>query len=225
MKPDICQNKSLKQYLRKALRYRETYEEVYDHLLSALESKPENVTFENAVNSIIQCDFGGYENLPAMEKNCKKVASNDAGIRQFYYTVSYFKFSSLFYLVAFSTAVYFILSIIPLGKYTIETLLGVLVFIPNFIVLIRHFNTGYVFGDTKTSMRDDIILNLAALPLRVFIVTNGLIFVLSINKSIPTFWNNINQFILMIIIVLTSIYTIAFFKLSNDEFETSIINS
>jgi hypothetical protein len=104
-------------------------------------------------------------------------------------------------------------------------LLGVLVFIPNFMILIRYFNTGYFFGDTKTSMRDDIMLKLAALPLRLFIVTNGLIFVLSINKSIPTFWNNINQFILMVIIVLTSIYTMAFFKLSNDEFEMSIINS
>lgn len=41
MRPSQQQKLWLQDYLRQVLTYRETYEEVYDHVLVALEDKPE----------------------------------------------------------------------------------------------------------------------------------------------------------------------------------------
>jgi len=72
MTPDARQDELLKRYLRKVFFYRETYEEVYDHMLSALQVQPAGIPFEAAVNNIICNDFGGHNNLLVMERNCKK---------------------------------------------------------------------------------------------------------------------------------------------------------
>lgn len=58
MKPTLQQGEILKKYLREALLYRETYEEVYDHVLTSLAQKSEESSFQNAVNEILNDDFG-----------------------------------------------------------------------------------------------------------------------------------------------------------------------
>ncbi len=68
MKLDARQDELLKHYLRKVFLYRETYEEVYDHMISALEERPYTVSFQYAVNDIIRRDFGGHNNLSVIAK-------------------------------------------------------------------------------------------------------------------------------------------------------------
>jgi hypothetical protein len=71
MKPNQKQKLWLQSYLGAVLKYRETYEEVYDHVLLALENRHQEKFFEGTVNAIINEDFGGVNGLFAMERNCE----------------------------------------------------------------------------------------------------------------------------------------------------------
>ena len=51
------------------VKFNETYYEILDHVITALEAEnDENTTFHQKLNQIWNDDFGGYENLPALEK-------------------------------------------------------------------------------------------------------------------------------------------------------------
>jgi len=72
----------LKEYLRKALKYRETYNEVYDHMLTALTNKTGDAPFEQIVDEIIRYDFGGRDSLAMLEVAAKK-SNSKADIASF----------------------------------------------------------------------------------------------------------------------------------------------
>ena len=85
MKPTNQQKQWLQNYLQSVLKYRETCIEVYDHLLAALEEKPETRFFETNVIEIIESDFGGNNGLLKLEENFeayfgKQIALNYSSI-------------------------------------------------------------------------------------------------------------------------------------------------
>ena len=218
MKPDTRQDESLKKYLLGELTYQETYEEVYDHVLSALQNVPVSVPFEVAVNTIIKDDFGGPGNLIKVEEACKKAIIKDVRRQQLNYFVSFFKFPNLLYLIGFSVLVYLILAITPLTRFTVTLLFLALAFIPNLVLPLKYFSTHYIWGNTKRSVLNNTMGNLGLFLFRIFWAGISL---LIIAKNGFNFQNNFDPFYVTIGVVLFVVYTLAFYRLSKNKFNTN----
>jgi len=85
------EDRLLRRYLNNTMQYRETQQEVYDHIVSALESRkqlPED--FGEAVTNIIREDFGGQAKLAKLEKTARWSATKSLMKRQIRLVGSYF---------------------------------------------------------------------------------------------------------------------------------------
>ncbi|GAA4097042.1 hypothetical protein [Mucilaginibacter panaciglaebae] len=77
MTPTPEEKQWLHDYLYQIMQYRETFEEVYDHILLALEDMPRPQFFESAIARIITNDFGSDNGLYELEQNCRRAANRD----------------------------------------------------------------------------------------------------------------------------------------------------
>ena len=217
MKPTPQQERSLKKYLRNTLAYRETYEEVYDHIISSLALQSGNKSFEEAVNQIVNSDFGGAKALVLMENNRAKLTEITIKKQYRKCCLNYLKFPFIFYVAAFSFACYYLISQIKLTALTLAYLFGPLVLIPFALQWIRYYKTGVIFGDTKASLNDRVFLKLSGLPLRFFwTVILGL---LLLNRQLHLQIDLITPFFVSAALTVTVIFTVSLFKLSNQEFK------
>lgn len=156
MTPTPEQKQWLKEYLYEALSYRETYDEVYDHILLALENKPAQEFFESNVYQIIDEDFGGSINMLNMEVDCKTVTDKEVKTQYWRTFISWFTTP----LVAYTAAIFVFLFLISgiksfavaIGMTVIIGLIGLV--LPIILISIRSFRIGRKYGDTKASIRD-----------------------------------------------------------------------
>jgi len=68
MKLTTDQEELIGQLLRRYVKYRDTYNEVYDHVLSSLDAMPDDVRFADALRDIVENELGGAKGLKALEK-------------------------------------------------------------------------------------------------------------------------------------------------------------
>jgi hypothetical protein len=93
MKLNKSQKAEVSKLVYDNVKYNETYQEVLDHVISSLESElDEKITFHQKLNQIWDEDFGGYENLPILEKQREKEVNKQIGKRHFEIFKSYFKY-------------------------------------------------------------------------------------------------------------------------------------
>jgi hypothetical protein len=220
MKLDARQDELLKHYLRKVFLYRETYEEVYDHMISALQERPYTQTFQDAVNDIIRRDFGGHNNLISMENNCKKAMVKELRNKQFGYFISFFKFPYFLLVLGFSLGVYLVMSKSLLSPHTVRWIFWGMALLPYVVIPLRFFYTGYLFGETKRSIRDNMMGDLSMLPMRVFFAVAAL-FVIN-GKYNPAY--HASTLMVTMGVVIYAIYFLAYFKLSKDEVKVRMIS-
>lgn len=220
MKPTEQQDILLRNYLRDALQYRETYEEVYDHVLSALEHNQYTGTLEEAVNQILRDDFGGYTELRKMESKAKSEVLNE-GVRKcvnFYF--GYFKWPSLPFTLGFAVLVYFTLAQIRLEAMVLEGMFALIILTPAILSLRRYYVVGYLFRDTKRSVRDDVFARISMVPTRLFVFF-GIALCINVSKG-KDIWHNVNPLVLTILYVASAVYLLALIKLYRDEFKMNL---
>jgi hypothetical protein len=68
------QEAQIRQTLRGLLKYKDTYDEVYDHILSSLAILPDYAHFKGALNNIIENELGGSKGIKAIEAKYRKLA-------------------------------------------------------------------------------------------------------------------------------------------------------
>jgi hypothetical protein len=219
MKPTSQQEENLRTYLRNELLYRETYEEVYDHILTALEQKPQDISFQDSVNQIIKDDFGGGQDLVEMEKKCYKLASDEAISQQWNYFKSNFKFPKLIYTLILFLTIYLIVSKIAHASFIISFLVFTGFVVPGILILLRYFNVGYYTLDTKKSIKDNIMRKIAYLFYQVILFP--LMLLLNHKKYIDSFIID-HTIIIDLGITVLILYILSFIKLSRDEFKVYI---
>lgn len=161
MKPTLQQTEILKTYLSDILKYRETIDEVYDHVLSAVEEKSENVRFQDAVNDILNEDFDGGKGLVKMEKQRLRDATWEGFVQVARYIKADFKFPGVFYTITLFGAIFYTISHVK-NISPVEFLFAYPISAIVFIVLIltRKFFVGYYTGSTKASIGDLIIVKI-----------------------------------------------------------------
>lgn len=221
MKPDHQQKQMLQAYLQKGLSYRETYEEVYDHILASLESKPTGISFADTVNAIIREDFGGSKDLWVMEKNCRKEVEKEVLRKYLRYCLSFFRLSSVIYVVP-ALLIYYISSYIGFSSFSLASILFAIASLPMLFIYVRYFKIGFVLGDTRPSLRDDVFRKVSYLPFRLFICCLFL-FTIGNNAGIVLRRNGADPFILTTGLLLVLIHSLSVSKLNKDEFKMSLI--
>jgi hypothetical protein len=233
MKPTDQQQQWLKEYLNGVLIYRETFEEVYDHVITGLTTKTDIVSFEHSVNDIINNDFGGYEQLPKLEKAAKKAATKNS-IKVFLtHFAGYFKFPSLLYVIAASVVTYYLILYLQIFSWNLWEilLLGVVIqIVPVFwggnkifsALKTRYNQTGEVFNHTqiKPSLKDGFFKRMAVTPFYLFLFIN---LILSLLKDGAVLSNNAISTGIALSITITVLYQLALKKLYSDDLETGII--
>jgi len=220
MKPTIEQETMLKDYLRKAFLYRETYAEVYDHILSAVNhQKNDDLSFEEAVNQIICEDFGGHKQLALMENKAKKQAVKEGRKKYLHYFIEYFKWPYLLLTFCFTVFIYFTVAQIGFSTIVLQALFAVVLLIPGAVALQRYYKLGYLFGDTKKSIRDDVFYAIAIVPVRLFVWV-CIISPLAGNNSI---WQQFTPAGITLFFVASSIYMLSLIKLYQEEFKMKAI--
>ena len=215
MTPTPQQINILQQKLRKILTYRETYEEVYDHILSALVNEPDNMPMGDAMNKIVRADFGGMKKLQLLEKTTKRILVKETIQKYLGFLKWFFKLPTLFFTVAISAVFcYFILQL-HLSLRFWETLFFVVLFIPEIIMQVRYFKTGYILRDSKTSAKDRIFANLSRLPLRCVMAIFAISSIYKIDYTPLT---------ICIAFIVVVIHGLAIMKLYRDEFKMVLVN-
>ena len=119
MIPTINEKQWLQDYLFKSLRYRETYNEIYDHILTALENEPAAEFFETTVYNVIEKEFGGSSNMLYMEVESKRAISTEIKMKYWRKFTEWFKLPLVAYTLIiiafnfyFSGSKHFLLSIL-----------------------------------------------------------------------------------------------------------------
>ncbi|RYU90202.1 hypothetical protein EWM62_11730 [Mucilaginibacter terrigena] len=217
MKPTEKQLKVLQDYLHNTLTYRESYEEIYDHILSAIEHQPDSIKFEDTINTIIINDFGSHKNLLKIEKAGKDALVKECTSKFLDYFISFFKFPALFYTLIFALAVYYTLTHARLVPFTIETIFALMTIVPGGIYLLRLYNTGYILDTTRKSAKDRLFETMAGIPIRIFVVV--MVFG---NTTSYQIWDADQFYGITILLLLALVYNIALYKLYKDEFNTAL---
>jgi hypothetical protein len=220
MKPNPQQDILLRQYLREALLYRETYEEVYDHVITALAQNPHTGTLEEAVNQILCEDFGGYNELRKMESKAKSAALTNGVVKYLGFYFGYFKWPLAPFTLAFAVLVYFTLAQVKLAPIVLEAMFGVIILTPAILSLRRFYVVGYLFKDTKRSIRDDIFSMISMVPTRLFVIS-GIFITINLSKG-KDIWHNANPAVLTFLYVASAVYLLSIIKLYRDEFKMNV---
>ena len=217
MKPTLQQGEILKKYLREALLYRETYEEVYDHVLTSLAQKSEESSFQNAVNEILNDDFGGGKGLVEIEKKSYQLVVNETINQQWKYFKYSFKFPGLLYTLMLFLTTYFIISKIAAASFIILFLVFAGMILPGIMMLIRYYYVGYSTSDTKKSIKDKIMGKIAG---KCSTTITLMMLFLSNKKDLKIeSWIIDYTIVFALAITIFILYIFSFVKLSKDEFK------
>jgi hypothetical protein len=140
----VQQQEELKIILSDYTKYHETYSEVYDHILSALEEQNDSLdtSFVQKVNRVLDTDFGGLSQLPVMEKQRVKWINNQIAKKQLYFAAAFFNSPLIICTIIAGIAIYQLASTKLLS---IALLIAIYVMLaPTIIVGFRMVNNAFI---------------------------------------------------------------------------------
>jgi hypothetical protein len=234
MKPTDQQIQWLKEYLRAVLTYRETYEEVFDHILTALTGSAIDDSFDHTVNGIINNDFGGYNNLPKLEKASKKAATRNSIKLVLGNLAEYFKFPSVLYVATGTVAAYYLTLYLKIASWNlwqifvlgmvIQVMPGILGSYKIFAqVKAKYIQTGQVLNHTKIkpSLKEGAFRIMMSFPIYAFLFVNLCLSILANNGShLP---DSAASLVITLCLMLILLYSLSLQKWYNEDLEAGII--
>ena len=217
MKLNSQQQDQLKKYLYKNLRFEETYIEFFDHILSALENVPDNKPFMEAVDAIVEQDFGGYNGMTSIETQYYRSITKEIRYRYFTYLTGYFKFHFIGITVLLAFAFYWITGLPWFGG--LEFFLAPILIqaIPSVLVLITNIKLHRIFTSRKRSVKHGIFKWLRPNMLWVFVIIWELLY----RPDSPAEWiKNIRPGFSTIFLLAITLHTLCYYKIYQKEFKT-----
>lgn len=208
----------LQDTLNEGVTYRETYEEVYDHLLTALEHSDNSLSLPKTLNNIMQSDFGGFKGLRSIEKKRRWMVGRQMAKKQFWYFIDHLKFPLLPITLIIFVALYYLVINIKFNAFGFFLAVAVL---PSLFNGLRYFTIGYKFKSTQKSIKDLPFKVISNFPYYFFfmgsIICQGIYFINVENHNYLEFYN-LPPLLLSSLYALYITYHISFFRLYRDEF-------
>lgn len=221
MKPTKEEIKYLNEFLDMELVYRETYDEMQDHLLSALQQYPDNVDFETALHEIIDTQFGGAAGLRAIDRQYQKHGVIEMRKRYLNHILNMFRFPSVIYLAIVSLAGYALFNYLSFNKGWYWVVFWTAAILPGLVNSIRYIRMGYQYRTIKRSVSDDGFKLLKYVPGVLFTFFMLYHFVLLNEK--PAEWIKIvDPTFATFILAAYFLHAVAFFKMYNEEFKVDL---
>lgn len=219
MKPTIEQQQYLKGYLREGLQYRETYAEFYDHILTALEAQPDEISFHDAVKNIVAEDFGGFAGMSVIEARYKKQTIKEMQKRYLNYTIGYLKFPAKIILIVSSIIVYYLVKQLWFNFYLLIGIYLIITLTPSLLNALRYFKAGYIFSDKKESVKDDGFTWMKYIPGMLF---SGIVCIIWLCR-LPISIESIKEpLVITIVFMIQALHTLSFYKIYQEEFKVNI---
>ncbi|MBW4890835.1 hypothetical protein KXQ82_13975 [Mucilaginibacter sp. HMF5004] len=81
--------------------YHETYQEVYDHVITSLEEKQDLADLQRAYGNILEDDFGGHYGIKMLEENRRRIVRKETFQKQKDQLYWFFKLPGLLVLITF----------------------------------------------------------------------------------------------------------------------------
>ncbi len=222
MKPTSQQQQYLSAYLSSNLVYRETYDEFYDHLLTALENEPADISFKDAVHGLVNKEFGGVTQLRQIEENYKNETLKDMKQRYLKYLTAYLKFPNVVPVIATSTIFYFMLNASLFNRSWFLAIYFLMAFVPSVINWVRAIQLGYFSKNNKRSIKDDGFTWMKYTPVTLFggFAIYHYLFV----KDTPASWfKSVNPLTITLIFMAYILHIHAYYKIYKDQFKLSLV--
>lgn len=195
MTPTPKEKQWLHDYLYQTMQYRETFEEVYDHVLLALEDEPRLEFFATSAMGIINRDFGA-DGLPALEENCRESVDEMATIQFKDNFRCWFAPPRVLFTATFFVAIIYLeLSPVKTGI-MLATFFVVLLILPVIICSVRGARMGYTFGANKESIKDKIFRSLAYKANRILF---NMLLISTWAQSITSYLFNLNNYLSLLV--------------------------
>jgi hypothetical protein len=200
------------------IKYQETYNEVYDHVLTAIENEhTTNLSFKDTALAIIDMDFGGLSNLKNLERNKTKAISSQVVKSQMLYARDYFKIPS----IGFTLFVVIFTCYIANTKLLSVVLLGAtfIMLIPIIVVGVRIVKNVLSKKAGKPSVKDNMF-NLIAIY--------GVVLYNAVNATSITRHFKLHQLsqlhvgAIVLVILFYTIYGLSFIKVYRKEIKMQL---
>lgn len=219
MKLTFKQEEQLKKYFSGIFLYRETYFEVLDHMFCALERMDSAVNFQNAVNGIINEDFGGHNKLRTLDADARKLAFMEGKHRYWKYFKDGFKGINAALMILLGITFYVLNVPALINNDVTYHLLLPAVGISGAMEIYRYFKQGVVFRSLKRSAKDGLFSMLSGIPVRLYLA--AIMFRLIDQHSNLGVPHQANAFIVALLLVMWVAYIRAFAKMYRDEFKVA----
>lgn len=211
----VAQKKELRALLWENVKFKETYYEVYDHILTALEAYEDNdLEFDELIEQIINEDFGGMDMLLTMEAKREEIVVKQVRARHWQHIMSYFSLP-LFIITLFVTGMAFYLGAY-ISRDSVIKMVAVTAILPIIPFLSKLFNLEY-----KASIKDGVVKEAG---IRGVFILNLVLFppLFFLDDTTYHFFNQAHVALTTVVAVLFTINCLSFIKLYRDEFKMKI---
>ena len=210
----------LKDLIWSNVKYQETYNEVYDHVLTAAEELPHTEDLKpETFDAIFDSDFGGIGALEQLEAERAKIVSSTIRKKQRQYQLSYFKLPLLLFTMLLSGTIYYAADAVPRKAILIIILL--VGFSPAVIVALRGMSRFLNRKHRKPSIKDKVIEQIGCLSMSLF---NLFIFLppLFVNDENYKFFKQAHASLIAVTALFFFTYSLSFIRLYRDEFKMKL---
>ena len=210
----------LNNFLNKELVYRETYNEIQDHVLSALEQYPDNATFESAFRDIINTQFRGTAGLRAIDRQYRKFGVTEMRKRYLNHIADMLKFPSVVYLAMLLIAAFFFFNYIAANVLAHIGIFIVVSGFPGIVNGIRYIKTGYYYGSVKRSVSDDGFRFLKYVPGVIYVIFTFYLWRMHFQPA--SLINTVQPGVATTVFTIYFLHALAFYKLYKEEFKVTL---
>jgi len=170
MEPTPAQKVVLQKYLRNHLKYRETYAEFYDHILTALEAKPADCDFNDTAMAIIAEDFGGTQGMGLIEYKYNRSTFTELKKRYLDYAIDNFKFPGIITTAALIILIYFMVQQPWFDLEVFFLNIMVIRFIPGILYMLTRLRSPRIYGAPLRSIKSSFFKWQRAIPVFIFFI-------------------------------------------------------
>ncbi|MVN22100.1 hypothetical protein [Mucilaginibacter arboris] len=169
--------------------YQETYLEVYDHIMSTLETRDSINDFQKAYAEVLEEDFGGHSGIEKLEEIRERLIRKEITQRKWNFFREFFKGPGI--IVSLSAGVFCYYGFhIKHFAYWLFCITGLMTVLPFFFLSIGNFFIGLKKKEkeNKKSINDDALYSAAVMIFRFIVRLQIISFLL----NAISFFNRIN---------------------------------
>jgi hypothetical protein len=215
-----AQQENIKEILWHNLKFRETFDELYDHILTSIErtETDDKLPYEIAID-IIKNEFGGWEKLKELETSGQKEIQKHLRKKLWELMKGYFRFPLIMFTLLASGSFYYVAD--HLSRKIIVLMMFLAVMMPLLMCYkiipfpLKRWSKKY-----KASIKESVAENIARIGLSLF---NCLMFIpqLFVKEGNYLVVNNMHASVLALAAVIYITYSLSAIKLFQEDLKVS----